>query len=389
MITKLTGGTVLSAGKQMQGKSVYIQNDKISAVTDETLPYDRVIDAKGNYISPGFIDIHVHGGGGFDFTDNGADAVLKAAEFHARHGTTSILPTATACPAEKTERFLSHVETAMKQKSAGPNLLGAHLEGPYFSKKQCGALNADYIKQPDKREYERLIQRWGHVIKRWSFAPELWGSEEFYLCLKQNHIIGSVGHSDGTLEDVRRVYDKGCRLATHLYSGMSTITRHSGYRKLGVVEAALLLDEMSVEVIADAKHLPPELLQLIYKIKGAGKICLVTDAMRGAGMPEGPSILGGLEDGTPCVIEDGVAKLMDRSAFAGSVATADRLVRTYVQKAGVPLEAAVRMMTANPAEAMRLEKKGDILPGMDADILFFDGDINIKKIIIMGREIIL
>jgi N-acetylglucosamine-6-phosphate deacetylase len=153
-----------------------------------------------------------------------------------------------------------------------------------------------------------------------------------------------------------------------------------------VVEAAFLIDDMDVEIIADGIHLPPPLLQLVYKIKGAGRTALITDAMRAAGMPPGESVLGNIQHGLKVIVEDGVAKLPDRSAFAGSVATADQLVRTMIRQAGVSLPEAVRMITATPASILDiLEKKGTLAPGKDADIVIFDDDIRIHSTIVKGK----
>ncbi len=384
MVTKISNGIVIAGGRLHENQSVYISGEKIMAVTEETLPHDRAIDAGGHYVSAGFIDIHVHGGGGYDVTDGGAQPILAAARFHAKHGTTTLVPTMPASGLRQIKNFLDDVRAAMQDNTGVANLYGAHLEGPYLSKEQCGALDVQDMQPPDKAAYEKLAEEYQGVLKRWTFAPELSGGDAFYRYLKSKNIVGSVGHSNAVFENVKRVYDDGCRLVTHLYSAMSTITREKGFRRLGVVESALLLDDMMVEVIADLRHLPAELIQLIYKIKGTDNICLITDAMRGAGMPDGPSVLGDSKNGTPCLIEDGVAKLTDRSAFAGSVATADRLIRGCVTECGIDVASAVKMMTVNPARAMGMSNKGDIKAGMDADIVIFDRDITIKNVMVLG-----
>jgi N-acetylglucosamine-6-phosphate deacetylase len=186
---------------------------------------------------------------------------------------------------------------------------------------------------------------------------------------------------------MEKVYKKGCKHFTHLYSGMSTITRHDGYRKLGIIESAYYYDDVYAEVIADGKHLPPELLKLIVKCKGTEHICLVTDAMRGAGQLSGESYLGKKGEEVPCIIDDGVAKLPDLTAFAGSVATADRLVRTMVKEAGVSVEDAVKMITEVPAEICGFATKGKIKENYDADIVIFDDNINVKNVIVGGKII--
>jgi len=261
------------------------------------------------------------------------------------------------------------------------------LEGPYFADSQRGAQNPGYIKSPDKTEYGDIINFAGDIIKRWSFAPELDGSVEFCETLVKNNIIPAIAHSDAVYKDVKNIFDAGCRLVTHLYSGTSTITRHGGFRELGVIESAYLLDDMAVEIIADGKHPPPELLRLICKLKGVDRISLVTDSIRAAGMSEVPPSVKGRdgEDMTGIIIEDGVAKLPDRSAFAGSIATADMLIRTMVYEAGVSIADAVKMMTQNPAKILGLAHKGDITEGFDADIVIFDAKINIQNVILAGN----
>ena len=224
-------------------------------------------------------------------------------------------------------------------------------------------------------------------MKRWSFAPELPGSETFCRTLMQSGVIPSIGHSNGVYQDVEKVYREGCRLVTHLYSSMSTITKKGGFRSLGVIESTFLLEGMIAEVIADGCHLPPELLRMIFKMMGTDHVCLVTDAMRGAGMPEGLSFLGRRGEETPCIIEDGVAKLMNREGFAGSVATADRLVRTVVKKAGLPVWEAVKMMTVNPATVLGRTDLGILQEGGKADLVIFDEDINICHVIAGGKMI--
>ena len=362
--------------------NIYIDNGKIVAVTDASLPFDEEIDAEQNYVSPGFIDMHVHGGGGYDVMDGDADSVREVAKMHLTHGTTSIYPTTVASSRELLKKAVANIKAAMDF----PTIRGVHLEGPYFSLAQCGAQSADCIRDIDFNEVEELLE--SGVIKRWDFAPERENSEEFTKILNKHNVLSSIGHSDAVYDDVLKVYDKGCRLITHLYSATSTITRVGGYRKLGITECAYLLDDMKAEIIADGSHLPPELLKLIIKLKGTDKISLITDAMRGAGMPDGEYILGNKDTGIKCVKENGVAKLPDRTAFAGSVATADMLVRTMYKKAGVSLPDAVKMLTRNPAEIMGLNSKGRIKPDFDADLVIFDDDINVKTVIADGRVLV-
>jgi N-acetylglucosamine-6-phosphate deacetylase len=267
----------------------------------------------------------------------------------------------------------------------GASFIGMHLEGPYFSMNQRGAQDPRYIRNPDPEEYREILSTYPS-IRRWSAAPELSGALDFGTYLRSKGVLAALAHTDAVYEEVLAAFEKGYTHATHLYSAMSGVTRRGTTRYAGAVESAFLIDEMTVEIIADGVHLPPPLLKLVYKIKGADRTALITDAMRGAGMPPGESLLGSRHNGLKVIIEDGVAKLPDRSAFAGSVATADRLVRNMIQLADVPIIDAIRMMTSTPAAIMGVaDRKGTLSPGKDADIVLFDDRINIHCTMGGGR----
>lgn len=388
MITKIYNG-VFVENELIRDKYLYIEDEKILELTDAQLPFDESIDAEGLYVSPGFIDIHSHGGGGYDFADGSVNDVLCAALSHAKHGTTTIFPTSASMSFESTKDFVENVKLATKENTPGkPNIAGSHLEGPYFSMGQRGAQNPKYIKPPKRDEYSYLIELGDGSVKRISFAPELPGSGELCRFLSEKGIISAFAHTDGIYEEIKPLIDDGCHIATHLYSGMNTVTRRGLGRVLGAVETAFLEDDVIAEVIADSIHLPPPLLKLIYKIKGADKIALVTDSMRGAGKKEGKSILGQYHDGMECIIDGGVAYLPDKSAYAGSVATADRLVRVMYKDVGIPLTDVIKMMCKTPAKAMKMEQRGELKKGFFADVVFFDEDIQVKKVIIQGKELI-
>ena len=384
---KLFNARIVTPYRIINNGCVVYENGKIILVSDGDVQIEDCceIDVKGNYVSPGFIDIHTHGGGGHDFMDGTVDAYIGIARMHAQHGTTSMLPTTVACAFEELKNTFKVFGKAQKMDTTGAALLGLHLEGPYFSAVQKGALNEKYIKNPDPDEYNTILSR-SEDILRWSAAPELEGALEFGRHISGKHILASIGHTDATYEQVQLAFENGFKHITHLYSGMSGVKRINAYRHAGVIESAFLIDEMSVEVIADGVHLPPSLLKLIYDSKGPSKIALVTDSMRAAGMPDGESISGSLADGRKVIVEDGVAKLMDRSAFAGSVATADRLVKTMVESVDIPLTDAIRMMTSTPASIIGVsDRKGTVAPGKDADLVVFDHDINIKMTIVKGN----
>ena len=349
--------------------------------------YDDEIDVCGCYLSPGFIDIHTHGGGGYDFMDGTIDDIYGAVDAHMHHGTTSILPTSLTSTPESMMEFIKLFNEAELKREGLAEILGLHLEGPYFSYNERGAQDPRYLRNPLPDEYNRVLSATDR-IRRWSFAVELPGSGAFLRVLREHGILASAAHTDADCQCIMDAYDSGVRLLTHFYSGMTGVHRRNAYRIAGAVEAGYLIDDMYVEIIADGSHLPKELLQLILKIKGPDRICLVTDSMRAAGMEDGEYYLGKNGEGVLCIKEDGVAKLPDRSAFAGSVATADMLVRNMIRLAGSSIPDAVRMMTLTPARLLGIDsRKGSVAEGKDADLVIFDDDINIKKVMVRGTLI--
>lgn len=360
-----------------------VEGDPDQAVMDSC----TVIDCNGNYLSPGFIDIHCHGGGGSDFMDGHTEDILKAARAHLKHGTTGICPTSLTSSDEELFTFFESYKEARTVKEHMPHLLGIHLEGPYFSPAQAGAQPPEYLVTPRPEHYLEILERGEGDIVRWSIAPELPGAMELADELKKRGIITSMGHTDAKFNDIVQAMEHGFTQLTHFYSAMSTITRERGRRILGLIEAGYLFDQLRVEIIADGIHLPPELLKLILKCKNHDDICLVTDSMRGADMPDGPSLLGSLSNGVPVIIEGGIANMPDFTSFAGSVATTDRMVRVMVQKAGLPVWEAVKMASYNPASFLGIEGQyGSIEPGKSADLLIFDDDIQISSVYVSGKE---
>ena len=386
MKIKISNGTVLTPFRAIKNGTVVVEEGKIIGVHEGfvDVPDAEVIDAQGRYISPGFIDIHVHGGGGADFMDGNEEAFLTIAQLHARFGTTALVPTTLTAEKEDLLHTLDVYEKAHQRNTNGAAFLGIHLEGPYFALSQRGAQDPRYIRNPDPAEYEEILN-YSSSIVRWSAAPELEGAIAFGQRLRQQGILAAIAHTDAYYDDVLTAYENGYSLVTHLYSAMSGVTRKNAFRYAGVIESSYLLD-LDVEIIGDGIHLPAPLLKLVYKIKGPDRTALITDAMRGAGMPEGESILGSLKNGLPVIIEDGVAKLPDRASFAGSVATFDRLVRNMITMADVPLLDAVRMASTTPARIMGVhDRKGSLAKGKDADIVIFDENINVGMTMVEGR----
>lgn len=317
--------------------------------------------------------------------DGSAHDILTAARAHLKHGTTGLCPTTLTCSDEELFRFFCSYEEAKTVSEHMPHLLGIHLEGPYFSPAQAGAQPPEYLVSPKREHYMEILRRGNGNIVKWSIAPELPGALELGDELASRGILALMGHSDARFDIIEKAVQHGYTQLTHFYSAMSTITRENGHRKLGLVEAGYLFDQLNIEIIADGIHLPPELLRLIVKCKDHSHICLVTDSMRGADMPDGPSLLGSRAHGVSVIIKDGIANMPTFDSFAGSVATTDRLVRVMIRKAGLPVWDAVRMVSLNPAVFLgRQDKYGSIAPGKCADLLIFDNDIRISSVYVSG-----
>jgi len=385
----ITNGKIIALERIIPEGSVSVCDGVITGVYEGIgrlpEPDETVIDAGGKYISPGFLDIHVHGGGGYGFLGSSVDDVIACTKAHMNHGTTSMVPTISSATNQLTRESIENIMGAASKMTKGPEVLGVHLEGPYFAMSQKGAQAAEYVRNPIKEEYMNIVESFDNIL-RWSLAPELPGALEMAKELTKRGIRMSIGHSDALFDETIRAYECGFTTVIHLYSCTSTVRRINAYRYAGIIEAAFLIDDMMVEIIADGKHLPASLLKLIYKIKGPDRICLVTDAIDVAGLKDVKGEIYSQTSGSNIIIEDDVAKLPDRLAFAGSVATTDRLVRNMINLADVPLYQAVKMMSATPAKNIGMfSTKGSLSIGKDADIIIFDDDINISTVIVSGE----
>ena len=377
VITCLKSNRVIFPDGIRPGK-VYLQTGRIIAAGDEERPFDIGHDFGDHYIAPGFIDLHTHGGKGIAFSACNSEEFSEACKFHMRHGTTTLLPTLSAGPLKEMGQAVAVAAEVMEDGSCPVCIPGVHMEGPYLSAAQCGAQRPGVITPPVAEEYVPLVEQHGQHIARWSFAPENDADQTFCNYIRAHGILPSAGHTNATYEELLPAYGAGCTLVTHLYSCTSTITRQQGFRHLGVTESAYLLDDMDVELIADGKHLPPELLRMIFKCKDHAHIALITDSLPPAGLDQKEGIM----DGTPYIVEDGVAKLPDRSAFAGSIATTDVLLRT-VLGCGISIHDGVQMLTANTARILGLST-GRLEAGFDADITVFDDDVTVQAVFTNG-----
>ncbi len=381
MKTVIKSDKIILKDKILSGYLAY-DGEVISYVGEEKVDGDIFYDYTGKYVSPGFIETHTHGAGGFSFINCTEDDVINACNYELEFGVTSICPTVTSASIPVMEDAVEKISQAKKNPKTKPNIIGAHLEGPYFSLKQCGAQSPDVITEPKKVDYERLIEKYGSDIARWSYAPERDKNAEFCKYIVSKGIVASAGHTDALGTDMELARENGCKLITHLYSCTSTITRDMGFRRLGVIETAYLNDDIYVEIITDGKHLPPDLLKLILKIKGTDKVILTTDSLEIAGTDIKEGVMSGVE----YIVEEGVCRLKDRSAFAGSVATANRLIKVITKEAGASIVDGVKMLTYNPARIFNLNK-GEIKEGKDADIIVFDDDITIDSVFVNGKKL--
>jgi len=362
------------------GLEVEARNGKITAIRGTSDAPGDSIDLKGNYLAPGFVDLHIHGALGCDTMEASAEAFEKICQFHASGGTTSLLLTTATAPM----KALLGVLGAIKQ-SAGklPQIAGAHIEGPYLSKKKPGAQRVTLMRNPSPKTYAPLLEH-SEVIKRVTIAPELPGALQFIDDLVQNKIGPSGGHSDAWEEDVKLAFEHGMHSVTHTFNCMSSSRRRGIDRVAGMLEFALGEPNIICELIADGHHVSPTLMKMLYRAKGARGICLVTDATAGAGMPNGSKFS---LYGKKCIVDDSVCFLADRSALAGSASRMIDLVRTMVTRVGVPLHEAIAMATDTPAHAIGLTAKGQFKIGGDADFVVITPDIEVERTFIGRTEV--
>lgn len=382
----IIGGTVVS--EDTCGDAVIvIENGSVADILppdSAKLENGEVIDASGMYVMPGFVEIHAHGGGGFDFMDASLNAFEEIAQTHLKHGTTSILPTTVACSIESMEKLF---DIYRKVKDISKiNLLGLHLEGPFISYEMKGAQNPAFVREPTKPEVDRLIDKNGDIIRMCTAAPELDGIEYMAKRMTDKDITLSIGHSNGICADARRARELGFTHMTHLYSNTPSVRKINQVVYAGLLEAAYLYD-FDIELIGDGHHVAKEVLELALKIKGADKINLTSDAMRAAGTDVNESYLGEIAPENRVIIEDGVAKLPDRSFFAGSIATGDIMLKWAVNTCGISLCDASKMLSATPARIIGESKKGVLCKGADADIILVGKNLDIEQVYVMGNKI--
>ena len=363
------------------GLEVVVEEGRIAAIqpptpklrrTGERVCENEIIDLDGNYLAPGFIDLHVHGALGRDTMEASAEAFCSICDFHASGGTTSLLLTTATAPLNEIVKVLQAVRDF---RPAIRPIAGVHVEGPFISKAKSGAQRAEFIQDPSPAAVRQLLEH-ADVLKRVTIAPELSGALEAIEFFQAHGISVSGGHSDAWDEDARAAFNRGMRSVTHTFNCMSSARRRGVYRVAGLLEFALSEPDISCELIADGHHVSLTLMKMLYRAKGAKGICLVTDATAGAGLPEGSQFT---LFGKDCIVENGVSLLADHSALAGSAARMIDLVRMMVREVNVPLNEAIAMATENPARAIGLETKGRLIVGADADLVVLSPQLDVVR----------
>ena len=380
MRTVIKNVKIVTANEVLENCACTVEDGIIVNLGTPPTDCDVTIDGEGGYLIPGFIDLHCHGGGGIDVMDANVEEIKQFAAFHLSHGTTTMLATTLTAGEEETLAALDAFANYQKDCPNGV-LKGMFLEGPWLNAKQCGAQSVDDMQLPNPVVLRDLKSKYPFIL-RVAAAPELDEEHRFGKMGAQLNIVMSPAHTDATFLEIESAKEDGYTLMTHLYSGMKGTERKNAYRVAGAVEAGLYFDDLFVEIIADGKHLPHELLKFIYKNKGADRICLITDGTRASGLANGEtSILGSRQNGISVIVEDDVAKLPDRQSFAGSTATTDRLYREMAKAIGKDLVALSKMASLTPARVMGWTDRGEIAVGKIADLLIVNENLEIQKII--------
>ena len=382
MLKQFVNGRILTPKGWLDGGSIVTDGNRIRCVSNIDLHVvgAEIIDVNGGYIVPGGIDMHTHGGGGRDFIEGCEDAFREAVSAHLKHGTTSIYPTLSSSTIPTIEAACNVCEKLMAEENSP--VLGLHIEGSYINPKEAGAQNPVLIKAPVIYEYETLLSKY-KCIKRWDEAPELPGSVRFIKTCNMHGVLTALTCTRATYKDVVEAHKAGMTHAAHFYNAMPVVYKEHEFKVPGTVESVYAMQDMTVEVIADGLHVPPVMLKVVHKIKGVERTALITDSLAYAASE------GDVSAEPRVIMEDGVCKLADRSALAGSIATMDTLIRTCIQKANIPMEDVFRMASETPAKIMGVfDRKGSIEEGKDADIIVFDKDINLTYVMQMGNEVV-
>ena len=384
----IVGGTAITPDEEIEDCAILIDGARIEAVGAHgqvtVPPKAQQIDATGCFVTPGFIDLHCHGAMGSDFMDGSLNDFATVCDYHLAGGVTSLLATTASTDLERLLSTLALVREAQKENISPAEILGTHIEGPYFAQEMRGCHLAEFVRNPEREEWEQILE-YADVIGSMTIAPELPGSLELIRAFARRGIVLSAGHTMATADEIGAGIEAGVTHSTHIYCAMSSTSKRGPNKIPGAIEAILARDDITTEVIADGIHLNETLLRVPLQAKGVQNVCVVSDAMRGAGMPGGIYTFGP-KDGQPAIVQDGRAVMPDESGFASSCVTQNDCVRTMHELVGLPLRDAVKMATSVPARIIhRDDRKGRLAPGMDADVLVLDTDLKPRAIVARGR----
>jgi N-acetylglucosamine-6-phosphate deacetylase len=389
--TTFEGGVVVLPDRLVENVRVRVEGQRIAQIGERVATAGaEIVDLAGGFLTPGFVELHVHGGAGSDFMDGTTDAFQTICRAHARHGTTSLLPTTTVARHDQHLAFFGLCRRFKRDEIVGGSrVLGAHFYGPYFNYDARGAHPGAHVRHPDPAEYEQYLA-YADCLTTATVAPELPGAESFVKACRARGIRCNAGHSFATFAQMEAAVGWGVRHIDHLFCAMSDRARlrqtQTYPMRGGVMEATLYFDELTTEVIADGKHLQRELLLLAYKCKGPDRLALVSDCNRALDMPDGPYVIGPLDGGEPMQKADGVGLMPNGTALASSVVGQDHCVRTFHQLTNVPLPEVIRMATLTPARIAGVDSElGSIAEGKVADLVILDRDLNVRSVYIGGR----
>lgn len=356
--------------------SLLIENGIIKEINPSELNFQNTIDCKGLYVSPGFIDIHIHGAGGHDTMDGTFEAINEISKTICKYGTTSFTPTTMTMSCKNILKSMISIKKAKVEGTDGAIVLGAHLEGPFISPKAIGAQNPNYLISPSYENFKLMTGDAIDAVISITMAPEVDGAKELASILSSKGIRCSIGHTKATYEEAIEGIKCGFCHSTHLFNAMTGFT----HREPGVVGATFDTD-ITTETISDGIHISYPSLRVAYKQKGTDKTLLVTDAMCACGMADGKYALGG----QPVIVKGGAARL-ENGALAGSILTLNKAIKNIYDNTDYPLYEIVKMASYNGAKYCRVDnKKGQIKENFDADLTIFDENIDIKMTIIGGK----
>lgn len=384
----ITNGIVVLPDQLRPDSRVVCRKGRIVAIESADKPLPRgamVIDARGGYITPGFVDLHVHGGDGADFMDGTPDAVATACRCHLRHGTTTIFPTTTTGSPAQLTAMIDACQTAMQSNpSDAARIAGVHFYGPYFAADKVGCHNLAGQRPPDRAEYAQHFA--SGIIRIATCAAELPGAVEFYRFARRKKCLVTCGHSNSTWTEMAAAFQAGMRHVDHFWCAMSSVAslrdRCGTPMQASMEQFVLAEPEMSTEVLADGCHLSPELLRFAYQMKGPRRLCLVTDSSRALDMPPGEYRFGPNTDGEWFRHDGEVGRMLDGSALASSTAGMDRMVRTMAAATKAPLPDIIRMATLTPAERTGLDHDiGSLAIGKRADVLVLSKQLKVRHVV--------